>query len=117
MNLVSWNCRGLGGNQKVEAIKRFKFSEKISILTIQETKMQEEDSLSVFKKFWKNGEGKGVSALGASGGKLTWWDKNLFKFKSAIENRHWLFLELECLDTHEILWIKNVYGPTTHGSK
>ena len=117
MNLVSWNCRGLGGNQKVEAIKRFKFSEKISILTIQETKLQEEDSLVVIKKFWKNGKCKVVSAQGASGGMLIGWDKNLFKFKSAIENHHCLFVELECLKTQEIYWIGNVYGPTIHGAK
>ena len=86
MKLVPWNCRGLGGNQKVEAIKRFKFSKNITILTIQEIKMQEEDSLAIFKKIWKNGEGKAVSAQGASRGILTWWDKNLFNFKSAIEN-------------------------------
>ena len=71
----------------------------------------------VFKKFWKNGEGKAVSAQGASGGILTWWDKNLFKFKSTIENRYWLFVELECLKNQEIIWIGNVYGPIIHGAK
>ena len=79
--------------------------------------MQEEDSLVVIKKFWKNGKGKVVSAQGASGGMLTWWDKNLFKFKSAIENRPWLFVELECLETQETFYIGNVYGPTIHGAK
>ena len=65
MKLVSWNCRGLGGQQKVEAIKSFKFTEKINILTIQETNMQEVESLATIKRFWKNGSGKFVSAQGA----------------------------------------------------
>ena len=55
MKLVSWHCRELGGQQKVEAIKRFKFIEKITILTIQDTKMQEAESLAIIKKNWKNG--------------------------------------------------------------
>ena len=49
--------------------------------------MKEQDSLATIKKIWKNDEGKVVSAQGASEGMLTWWDTNLFKFKSAIEDR------------------------------
>ena len=55
MKLVSWCCRELGGQQKVEAIKSFKFAEKIIILAVQETKMQEVESLATIKIFWKNG--------------------------------------------------------------
>ena len=61
MKLVSWNCRGLGGQQKVEAIKNFKFIKKLTILTIQETKMKESDSLVIVKNVWKNGAWKMVS--------------------------------------------------------
>ena len=50
MKLVSWNLQELGGQQKLEAIKRFKFIEKIIILAIQETKMQEAESLAIIKK-------------------------------------------------------------------
>ena len=89
MNLVSWNCRGLGGNQKVEAIKRFKVLENISILTITEIEMQEEDSLSILNKFWNNGDGKSVNAQGDLGGMLTLWDKSHVKFILAIENHLW----------------------------
>ena len=78
--------------------------------------MWEEDNLAAIKKIWKKGEGKAISAQGASGGILTWWDWNLFKFISAIENRHWLFVELESLETWDIFWIENVYVCTNHGS-
>ena len=88
MNLVSWNCRGLGGNQKAEEIKRLKFSEKISILTIQGTKMKEKYNMAILNKIWKNGEGKAVSSQGASGCILTWWDKSLYRLTSASENKH-----------------------------
>ena len=64
--------------------------------------MQEEDSFPVIKKIWKKGKGKVVSVQGASVGMLTWWDSNLFKFISITENRHWLFVELESLETQEV---------------
>ena len=61
--------------------------------------MQGADSLAIIKKFWKNKAGKTVSAQGGSGGVLTWWDTTLYKFISAVKNMHWLFVELETLDS------------------
>ena len=83
-----------------------------SILLIQETKKTAEDNLSTMKKFWPKGEGKAVSATGASGGILTWWDEDKFSMRSAIENRNWLFVELEDKENKEVLWVGNIYGPT-----
>ena len=65
MKLVSWNCRGLGGNQKIEVVKIIKTMEANSILLIQETKNTAEDSLSSIKKIWTKGEGKVASATEA----------------------------------------------------
>ena len=63
MNLISWNCRGLGGKQKLEAIKRFKSIEANSILNIQDTKMQQVDCLNLMKRTWDRGEGVKFSKL------------------------------------------------------
>ena len=68
-------------------------------------------------EIWKTGEGIAVRSQGASGGIITWWGSNSFKVKSKTENHHWLFVELEDLNSQDILWIGNVYGPTTHGQK
>jgi hypothetical protein len=38
------------------------------ILLIQETKLEEPDLLQASKTFWKKGQGKEVSAIGALGG-------------------------------------------------
>ena len=59
-----------------------------SILLIQVTKKTAKDSLSLIKKIWPKGEGKAVSATGASRGILTWWDKGKFTMHSAIENKN-----------------------------
>ena len=84
MKLVSWNCRGLGGNQKLEVIKRIKTMEANTILLIQETKKIAEDSISSIKKIWPKGEGKAVSVSKASGGILTWWDNDKFTMHKKI---------------------------------
>ena len=76
--------------------------------------MQEADSLAIVKKFWKNGEGKAVSAQGSSKGMLTWRDTTLYKFISANKNRNSSFVELECLGRQEKMWIGKF---TVHGEK
>ena len=85
MNLVPWNCRGLGGKQKLEEFKRIKQSESMSILTIQETKMQSGNCIEAMKNIWKTGNGSDVRSHGASGGIVTWWDTDSFKLISKSE--------------------------------
>ena len=103
MKLVSWNCRGLGGNKKTEVVKRIKSMETNSILLIQETKKAAEDNLSSIKKIWPKGEGKVVSATGTSGGILTRWDMDKFTMRTTIENKNWLFVELKDEENKETL--------------
>ena len=91
--MVSWNCRGLGGSQKIEVIKRFKTMESNSILLIQETQKMVEDILTTLKRFWPKGEGLATNAFGASGGLLCWWDAEKFDMHSTIENKNWLFIK------------------------
>ena len=76
MKVVSWNCRGLGGYQKLEVIKRFKTMESASIILIQETKKAAEDSLETIKSIWSKGTGLATNANGASGGLLCWWNND-----------------------------------------
>ena len=117
MKIVSWNCRGLGGSQKLEVIKIFKTMEFASILLLQETKKPAEESIALLKSIQTNGKGHAVSASGASGGLLCWWNAYKFELSSAIENRNWIFLKLENRETKKILWIGNVYGPTMNLQK
>ena len=117
MKAVSWNCRGLGGTQKLEVIKRFKSMDSASILLIQETKKSAEDSIATIKSIWPKGEGLAISASGASGGLLCWWNSYKFKLSSAIENRNWILIKLENKERKEQFWIGNLYGPTMNSQK
>ena len=117
MKIDSWNCRGLGGSQKLEVIKRFKTMESASILLLHETKKPTEESIALLQSIWSKGKGLAVSANGASGGLLCWWNSDKFELSSAIENRNWIFLKLENRETKKKLWIGNVYGPTMNSQK
>ena len=88
MKVVSWNCRGLGGTQKIEVLKRFKTMEASSILLIQEKKKSAKDSLDTVKSIWPKGTGKATNANGASGGLLCWWNKDQYEIITSIENRN-----------------------------
>ena len=91
--------------------------ESNSILLIQETKKTIEDNLSTIKKNCTKGEGKVVSTIGAWVGLLTWWDEDKYSMRSTIENRKWLFVELEDKENKEVLWVGNIYGPTIQAQK
>ena len=95
MKVVSWNCRGLGGSQNLEVIKRFKTMESASILLLQETKKSAEESIALLQSIWSKGKGLAISANGASGGLLCWWNSDKFELSSAIENINWIFIKLE----------------------
>ena len=78
MNIVSWNCRGLGNSSKVVAVKDLSRMASPDVLLLQETKIEEDCLLSLSKKIWKMNVGIVVSAIGSAGGIATLWPKNLF---------------------------------------
>ena len=92
MKAISWNCRGIGGSRKVEALKDIIKSERLDILLIQETKMLEVETMAL-SHFWKNFHGKAISSKGASRG-ITTLISNKFSIKSTRESHHWLLTEI-----------------------
>ena len=53
MQIVLWNCRGLGNPKKAEAMKDILRMEPRYILLLQETKIEEEVLLLLSKSKWK----------------------------------------------------------------
>ena len=47
LKIISWNCKGLGGLNNVEAIKDIIKSEKPDILLLQETKMLDVEAMAL----------------------------------------------------------------------
>ena len=88
MNIVSWNCRGLGNSSKVEVVKDLLRMAYPDVLLLQETKIEEESLLSLSKKNWKKNAGKVVSARASSGGLVTLWKEELFSLENSLETQH-----------------------------
>ena len=73
MQIVSWNCMGLGNPIKAEAAKYLMRMDSTNILLLQETKIEEESLLLLSKTKWKMNVGKVVSVRGTYGGLSTLW--------------------------------------------
>ena len=58
------------------------------ILLIQEIKLEEFVLLQASKTFWEKGQGKEVSARGASGGIDTFWDSSKLDLIEEEESTH-----------------------------
>ena len=65
MQIVSWNCRGLGNSIKLEVVKDILKIEIPYIFILQETKIEGETLLDLRRIKWKLTLGKAVSARGS----------------------------------------------------
>ena len=81
MQLVSWNCRGMGNPLKADAVIDLLRMVPLDILLLQETKVDEEVLLLLSKNKWKLNSGKAVSARGTCGGLATLWCEEKFHLK------------------------------------
>ena len=117
MQLVSWNCRGLGNPNKAEAIKDLLKLETADILMLQETKIEGETLLNTSIMKWKYDTGKAVSARGSAGGIGTFWSKNTFSLERFSETQHWIYTELRHTASNLILALFNMYVPVHYEEK
>ena len=72
----------MGSSLKINAVRDLIKSEHPDFLLLQETKISEQDFQNIVKRN-RSFEGKGLSAVGASGGLGTIWDKNKWKLVSS----------------------------------
>jgi len=117
MNLVSWNCRGLGNASKAEAVMDLLKIEPTDILMLQETKIEGCALLDISKTKWKKRAGKAVSSRGSSGGLETLWTEDLFQLKKSHETQHWIFTELSHCTSKLTISLFNLYVPVTYSEK
>jgi len=117
MNLVSWNCRGLGNPTKVEAIKDLMKMEPIDVLMLQETKTEGEILPNTSNTKWKFDSGKVISARGLAGGIGTFWSRNLFTLGRFHETQHWIYTELWHTASKAKLDLFNMHVPVHYEEK
>eukprot|EP00253_Pinus_taeda_P017122 PITA_17122 len=116
MQLISWNCRGLGNPNKAEAIKDLLKMETTNILMLQETKVEGETLLNTSAKKWKFDSGKAASARGTAGGIGTFWTKN-FSLERFLVTQHWIFTVLRHTISNLTLALFNLYVPVHYEEK
>ena len=92
MKVVSWNCRGLGRENKVESIRNIIKSRRLDILLLQETKISDVEVMVLSQHFWTNSQGFAISSKGALGGITTFFSSK-YDIKNVKENQHWLLTE------------------------
>jgi exonuclease III len=63
MKIAVWNCRGLGNNPAVRGLLNFQKSERVDILFLSETKLDEK-RMAVFKQKLDLGNMVAVDAVG-----------------------------------------------------
>ena len=82
MNVLSLNIQGLGPKAKKQWVQELCCKNKISFLSLQETKMEEMD-VNVVRSLWGNMdfEFRHSPSVGNSGGILCVWNKSFFFIK------------------------------------
>eukprot|EP00253_Pinus_taeda_P006193 PITA_06193 len=116
MQMISWNCRGLGNPNKAKAIKDLLKIETADILMLQETKVEGEALLNTSVNKWKYDSGKVVSARGTAGGLGTLWTKS-FSLERFSATQHWIFIELRHTVSNLTLALFNLYVPVHYEEK
>lgn len=111
MNLVCWNCRGIGGPRKREFLSRFLRATRVSIAFVVETKCSQQKS-DLFLQNQPLPNFECVPAIGRSGGLWLLWDHNvnvtvMFKSRNVIHAR--------VQQPHQPGWsLVCVYGDAAH---
>jgi len=65
MNIVSWNCRGLGSWYQETTLRDLIISEKLTIFLLHETKLEAPEALKICKQQWYYCDGITSSSRGA----------------------------------------------------
>lgn len=88
MKIVTWNCRGLNGVNKVREVKRMIHKQGVDIICIKETKMEQVISEWVNKVGGNKLQGWCFKPFeGRSGGITSLWDKDVLKDCEILEKQ------------------------------
>lgn len=118
MKIISLNCRGLGSSGKCGEINELLKDEKVSILGLQETKL-ETINMALVRSIWGNSdvEFSFGSSVGASGGTLLMWDPSIFSKESTFNGSHFTGVIGNWSGIREKIAFINIYAPQPENLK
>jgi len=113
MKILSWNSRGLGHPSKVLALRDFIHSEKLDIILIQETKLEQREIRGIIDQ-QKQYKGYTSDSRGAFGGISTLWDHSKWNCTSINLHQHWIRTVLDNKNDNQSIVVYNVYAPNNY---
>jgi exonuclease III len=115
--ILCWNVRGLNDPAKRDAVREFVASLRVSIVCLQETKLNVIDDFLVMQCLGPSFDGYVyVPAIETRGGILLAWDKSSVDIGSVSFDSYAITGEVIPRDNNR-WWLTTVYGPQTHEDK
>lgn len=115
--ILCWNVRGLNDPAKRDAVREFIASLRVSIVCLQETKLNVIDDFLVMQCLGPSFDGfVYVPAVETRGGILLAWNKSFVDIERASFDSYAITGEVIPRDNNR-WWITTVYGPQTHEDK
>lgn len=87
------------------------------VFLIQETKLEDSETLQASNHFWKRGTGRAVSSRGTSGGLATFWNTMSLELIEEESTTHWLFTKLCHIESGHSVSLVNIYAPVLLSEK
>lgn len=116
MKIISWNIRGMGSSVKKRFLAKLIKERRPDMCMIQETKLERVDK-GMVQRVWGDFDVDFADsgAVGASGGILIMWNKDVFKPQSVTSQRNLIlitgmFLGFECA-------LMSIYAPNEDGDR
>lgn len=110
MNLIFWNCRGLGQAPTVRALREFCYSHKPMVVFLLETKIQCTEKLLTIVKFIGFDDFCFVPSCGSSGGTILMW-KNSIAVQIINTAAHFITVMILNHPAGAQWFLTGVYGP------
>ncbi|XP_022001404.1 uncharacterized protein LOC110898836 [Helianthus annuus] len=119
MNFLSFNVRGLGGEEKQGWVRSLRAKNGINFLALGESK-KSSVTIGDISGFWGSGifDFASVDSVGFSGGLVCLWDNSMFKQTSVSKNWNFLLIRGSIVGSGVVLNVLNVYAPqSVHAKK
>jgi exonuclease III len=117
VNIVSWNYRGISSWFKEEALRDLIQTEKPTFLLVQETKVEDFESLKSCKLQWNKCDSTLSSSREALGGLCTLWNNLFLTLDFTFQTQHWILISFTHQQTSKRFNIFNVYMSVTYKEK
>lgn len=117
-HLLVWNVCGLNSRARRDVVREFVVQHRVSVLCVQETKVANFTVPMLHGLTGSCFDYMCLPAVGASGGALVAWRRDLWGMSQPVVRSFSLTLKLRPLDWDGIeWWLTNVYGPANRVDK